>query len=377
MYMKKILHIAYGHNKNDTRIVQKECTSLAYNGYEVYYTTFDREADIEKSAKLVKYVPLKVVNKSVLVNYIVDRDLLRAYSVIIDQVHPKVVHIHEYGISFLVCFIKKKYRNIKVIYDAHEDNAGTDYERDTLKYGKVIAKLLMLLRRHKEKQACKHADVVITATSHIKELLQKYNSKIEVICNYPIIRARNELRKQMRRGVCYVGGLEPERGITTLISISDRINENIYLAGPIKQTYKDELENRYSDTYNRKWFYKGILSRQEVSVLYAESSVGVCLFKKTVNNYMAEPNKIYEYMEAGIPIIISKFPLWVKVVEGARCGICVDEENPDEICEKINYLLTHPRVARQMGENGRKAVLERYNWNVEEKKLLQIYNDLI
>lgn len=55
----------------------------------------------------------------------------------------------------------------------------------------------------------------------------------------------------------------------------------------------------------------------------------------------------------------------------------MNEEESGEICAKLNYLLKHSDEAKQMGENGRKAVLTKYNWNAEEKKLLQTYSNLL
>jgi glycosyltransferase involved in cell wall biosynthesis len=78
-------------------------------------------------------------------------------------------------------------------------------------------------------------------------------------------------------------------------------------------------------------------------------------------------------MSAGIPVIASDFPLWREIVLGNQCGLCVDPMDPAAIAKAIDYLVAHPDEARQMGENGRRAVLERYNWSVEEAKLMDFY----
>jgi len=89
------------------------------------------------------------------------------------------------------------------------------------------------------------------------------------------------------------------------------------------------------------------------------------------------PNKMFEYMIAELPIIASNFLLWREIVEKNNCGICVNPLDPKEIAEAIEYLIEHPDEARKMGENGRKAVLEKYNWENESKKLLEIYEELL
>jgi len=91
---------------------------------------------------------------------------------------------------------------------------------------------------------------------------------------------------------------------------------------------------------------------------------------------MALPNKIFEYMAAALPIVASNFPLWKEIIEGNHCGICVNPLDPKEIARVIEYLIEHPEEAKKMGENGRKAVLEKYNWENESKKLLDVYKGL-
>ena len=182
----KVLHIAYGHRKDDIRIAQKECVSLARNGYEVYYTSADRDEN-RQVPKEIRFIPLQNSNDSLLVNYFINKKLRDEYCKIIEDVQPEIVHIHEYGISYLVRLIKRKYKNIKVIYDAHEDNANVSYEEDVKKYGLIMARALTALRTYKERQACRNADLVIAATPHIEELLKTYCRKIISIKNYAII----------------------------------------------------------------------------------------------------------------------------------------------------------------------------------------------
>ncbi|MNY38535.1 Glycosyl transferases group 1 [compost metagenome] len=81
-------------------------------------------------------------------------------------------------------------------------------------------------------------------------------------------------------------------------------------------------------------------------------------------------------MSAGIPVICSDFPLWKEIVGTNACGICVDPSNPELIAKSVRFLLDHPDEAKRMGENGRHAILEKYNWNIEKNKLFQLYQTL-
>jgi glycosyltransferase involved in cell wall biosynthesis len=83
---------------------------------------------------------------------------------------------------------------------------------------------------------------------------------------------------------------------------------------------------------------------------------------------------MFEYMSASIPIITSDFQLWREFVENNRCGICVNPLQPAEIAKAVKYIMEHDQESQQMGKSGRKAVQEKYNWTVEEKKLINIYN---
>ncbi|MCM8808341.1 MAG: glycosyltransferase, partial [Candidatus Omnitrophica bacterium] len=122
--------------------------------------------------------------------------------------------------------------------------------------------------------------------------------------------------------------------------------------------------------------YLGYVNREKVKEIFLRSTGGMVLFLPEPNHVNAQPNKIFEYMSAGLPVISSDFPLWKEVIEGNKCGICVNPLNPEEIAEAIKYLVNNPDKAKEMGENGRRAVLEKYNWDIESKKLIEIYENL-
>ena len=82
-------------------------------------------------------------------------------------------------------------------------------------------------------------------------------------------------------------------------------------------------------------------------------------------------------MSAGLPVIGSNFPLWKALIEDNHCGICVDPENSNEIARAIAYLVAHPEIAQQMGENGKKMVQNTYNWTAEEKRLVAFYQKVL
>jgi glycosyltransferase involved in cell wall biosynthesis len=108
-----------------------------------------------------------------------------------------------------------------------------------------------------------------------------------------------------------------------------------------------------------------------------EATIGIFCAHPEPLNVNGMPNKLFEYMAAGLPVIVSNFPLWKEIVEGNNCGLTVDPMAPREIARAIGYLIGHPDEAMKMGENGRKAVLEKYNWESEGKKLLEVYAKVI
>jgi glycosyltransferase involved in cell wall biosynthesis len=119
--------------------------------------------------------------------------------------------------------------------------------------------------------------------------------------------------------------------------------------------------------------YRGVLPRAGVGQMLAEARLGLVLFHPRPNHIEAQPNKLFEYMAAGLPVVTSRFPLWQEIVEGTQCGLVVDPLDPQAIAAAMRWLLEHPVEAEAMGARGREAVRERFTWVREEATLLDCY----
>src|SRR5690606_22521440 len=174
----------------------------------------------------------------------------------------------------------------------------------------------------------------------------------------------------------YVGGLSRIRGVSQVVEAIEKVDPPcaLVVAGPFGEKGL-EAELRAMPGW-RSVDFKGVISREDVAQLLSKSMAGVVTFLDAPNHRDAQPNKLFEYMSAGIPVIASNFPLWREIVEGNHCGVCVDPSNPDEIARAIVCLIENSVEAETMGANGRRAVLEKYIWESEKRILLDTYSRL-
>jgi glycosyltransferase involved in cell wall biosynthesis len=136
----------------------------------------------------------------------------------------------------------------------------------------------------------------------------------------------------------------------------------------------DEIERevRSSPGWKRVHFL-GQVGRQEVLAAIDSAQSGIIL-DHPISNYLdAHSTKMFEYMACGVPVVCSDFPLWVRMVGDADCGVVVDPLDPRAAAEVIQRLMKDPEEAQRLGENGRRAVLEKYNWENEIAKLEGLY----
>ena len=123
--------------------------------------------------------------------------------------------------------------------------------------------------------------------------------------------------------------------------------------------------------------FLGFLSREEVMDVLQQSKIGMVTLPPLINYLDSLPIKMFEYMLAGIAVIASDFPYWKTIININKCGITVDPMNPKEIANKVLALIDETKNLEFLGNNGQKAVLEKYNWSIEEQKLLNVYKNVL
>ena len=148
----------------------------------------------------------------------------------------------------------------------------------------------------------------------------------------------------------------------------------LLLAGKFSNpNFRDEVMN--IDSWG-KVDELGFLSREEVRNVYVRSKAGIVTLHPLPNYLDALAVKMFEYMAAGLPVIASNFELWKTIIEENNAGMCVDPLDSKAISSAIQYVLDNPKIASEMGANGKKMVLEKYNWDIEKIKLFNLYKKL-
>ncbi|WP_281974577.1 glycosyltransferase family 4 protein [Halobacillus litoralis] len=363
----KVCHLTSVHSYNDIRIFIKECNSLVEASHEVYLIAPNTRNKMLHGIHIHGMInPYKGRIKRIL-NF--KEDILSEAL----KVDADIYHFHDP--ELIPVGLKLKKQNKKVIYDIHED-----VPRQILtKYWipRPLRKLISYAFEIYENQSVKKLDGLVTATPYIKKRFEKYNTNTIDVNNYPIM---NELyvpsssNCNKNNAVVYIGGISKERGSSSMVKAIGKTESTLILAGNFRDE-KEEVELKMLSEW-KKVNFLGYLDRKQIKGLLETALAGLVVLEPRTNFIDSLPIKMFEYMATGLPVIASNFPLWKEIIEGNNCGICVDPLNTDEIAAAIRWIKDNPVKAAEMGENGKKAIKEHYNWESESRKLQKFYEDL-
>ena len=147
--------------------------------------------------------------------------------------------------------------------------------------------------------------------------------------------------------------------------------------GPAEGEHAAELRRHIEQHELEGVRLHGYKVAQEGYRLMSRCHIGLAVLHPTPNMRDSLPTKMFEYMALGLPVIVSDFPLYRRIVEEVGCGFCVRPADEHALAEAIRQIIEGPEEAKAMGERGRQAVAERYNWANEEQKLLGFYEEIM
>jgi glycosyltransferase involved in cell wall biosynthesis len=379
----KVLMIVQNNFVNDSRVI-KEANTLGENGFQVKVLALHKKGlpEIEKYEYFeVERVHLKtrdkLSNSNMYIQLIKYIEFYLKCIKIGKEFSPDIIHCHDLSPLPIGMKLKNKL-NSKLIYDSHELWSHSSGVKNT-------PKIINWMRDLYEKKSAKKIDQIITVSRSIAEYLENEYTleKVDVIRNIPLKQNFKESYNHFRREfniseeekiLLYQGGVSEGRGIEDIISALEHMDEKIVFVilgnGSLKTKLKKIVKKKQLE--NRVYFHDAV--PHDILYQYTNSGdMGISLIEnKCLSYYYSLPNKMFEYIQAELPVICSDFPDMSKIIKKYKVGLTVNPKNIKDFANEVNQMIFDDKKIKNLKRNCKEAknVL---NWEEESKKLLKIY----
>jgi len=371
-----VVHFSSAHSGDDTRIFHKELQSLSKSGYDCHYVVFD---DGESGVK-----------DEVTVSYLGDRpskadrwkDIATLYRAVAD-LDPDVAHFHDIELIPVGVWLKHR-TDARVVYDAHENYPHLIHDRDWIP--DPLRPILDRTVPTAEAKAAEYFDGVIAATEWIEASLRDRGvSDVRTVHNFPKttgIQFDTDGPTYDTITLVYAGYLSDIRGLSQMIDVVAELRSrgrsvDLVCFGK----FVDESVDRSARSLCRELGvasaveFPGYVAYDRLFSHLAAADVGLALLD--VDHYKGGiPTKLFEYMYSGLPIVVTEIQAAESYVS-EEWGLTVPENATQVQADAIEQLLDDPEWRSEMGRAGRKAVEEKYSWEAEEDRLLELYEDVL
>lgn len=377
----------------DTR-VENEMKSLTEAGYEVHIACFqkDKEPLLEKTSygSIHRKPVSKFIYKSS-VGVLKFPFYFNYWRHFVDELFAKekfdAIHVHDLPLAKVGYDAKCKY-GVRFVLDLHENwpvLLQLSTHTNTF-FGKLLSSNDQWIRY--EKNMCGLADKVIVVVDEARARICGLGinpEKVEVVSNTlnldqfdPI--ERKEFKTDQFR-MLYVGGINYHRGIQYVIqAISLLKNRGIKVHFDLvgNGSYLDDIRKQINALHVQdNVTVHGFKHYTQICDIYEAANVALIPHVKSGHTDNTIPHKIFQYMYAGIPMVVSNCDPLVRIVKETESGISYQYDNPKELADIIAEFYAQPELLNNYIRNGRQAVIEKYNWKVDGGKLVSLYDRLL
>ncbi|MDI6645228.1 MAG: glycosyltransferase family 4 protein [Methanobacteriaceae archaeon] len=369
--MSRVLFIRSNSVNPDPR-VEKSAYALGKNGFEVEVLAWDRSC---KDLKFENKGQYKINRARIKASYgkpslIIKLFLWWFYEfTYLIRTDFNIIHACDFDTLFPAVLVSK-IKNKTLVYDSF------DFYSDSLP--KITPTIVRNIIANIEIYFSKFADLIIIADeSRKKQFKNKYLEKIIVVNNSPVDYKTNQINmdnKNKEFKLFFAGIINESRGFYQIIKSIKGIH-NIMLIVAGYDADNEDLTNKLEKMDEVSFL--GKISYNEVIENTLKSDMLFALYDPIIPNHKySSPNKLFEAMMCGKPIIVSDETIMADIVKKEDCGIVVSYSDIKSIRESIIKLKEDQELREKLGKNGRNAYETKYNWNIMEKRLLKAYHSL-
>ncbi len=380
MTKKKICMITTRHLPGDPRIFEKESRSLREMGFSVEIVVPVGKLPENKHGVTFrtfqkKQGPLRKIN-TLLETYMASK-----------AADADVYHCHEIDASLFIGYLLKKrakHKNVKLIFDCHEFWLGYFSSR----VPRFVRWLFQAVFIMYEKFIIKHCDAIITANSIERSYYQILfpTKEIQIIYNTPHL-VESKLPKPIEKqyDLCFEGVLNFVRGEKILFELIKKFKEDdqdikLLVVGKIQEGACQQWADDYIEQHDlqENIIFTGWQRYDKINSFLSQCKIGIFLYQHSTNNLLAgPPNKLFNFMKAGLPIVAPDLPETKSILSEIGCGLTVTPHDLSDIENAVRKLLDSPKLCNEMSAKGKTAYKERFNWRIEKEKLQKIYEKIL
>ena len=292
------------------------------------------------------------------------------------ELEPNIVHCNDLD-SLWAGYLVKQKTGAKLVFDAHEF---------WLDMGLKVPRPYIFAFKLSEKYLLKKIDGYVTVNQPILEKTEsyyghKFTVPATVIYNCPNYEEIKFAKpNQQKIKILYQGRYALNRGLEQLTESARYLPENAEISfraikDPAIEKKLIDITKQYRVESKVKFLNAAPMNAMVKAAKSAD--IGVIPYVPVhIDNQLCSPNKLFEYMMAGLALAVSDLPVLRYFVKKYKNGVLFNPRSPQSIAQALNYLISHPEELSQMKRNSLKAA-EELNWEKEQKKLINIYRTII